>query len=72
MKIWENERKEAECIDFKLLYKHIVNYISTEKKNWQGRGNYSSRVAEISEAFDFKFYNQDEYKEFLNSIQKSY
>lgn len=36
MKIWENERKEAECIDFKLLYKHIVNYISTEKKNWQG------------------------------------
>ena len=70
LEIWKNEKKEAESIDFKLLYKLIVQYLFNKKKSWQKNRAYSSRVEEISNAFDFKFCNQRPYLNVVNKVPK--
>lgn len=66
---WRNEKKEAEGIDFKLLYNHIVHYLSTYKRDWQKNKPYSSEVDKIADAFEFRFCDQHDYIFTINGVK---
>ena len=66
---WRNEKKEAESIDFKLLYNHIVHYLTTYKKDWQKNKPYLSEVDKIANAFEFRFCDQHNYIATINSFK---
>lgn len=66
---WRTEKKEAESIDFKLLYNHIVHYLSTYKKNLQKNKPYSSEVDKTADAFEFRFCDQHDYIATINSFK---
>lgn len=65
---WEKVQEEAESIDFKLLYRHIVQYVFDEKKDSQKK--YSTRVEKIAELFEFKFCDQRDYLDIVNKIEE--
>lgn len=69
IKYWEIEKKEANNVDFPLLYGHIVRFIHDEKKDWQKERKYSDRVDEIASAFQFEFCDQNRYREIISSVK---
>ena len=63
---WNNEKEEAQSVDFKQLYNHIVHYLS---KKCPGICSNSSTVEDVAKAFEFRFCDQHDYIDVINSVK---
>lgn len=64
--IWKQEKQEAESIDFKCLYRHIILFF--REKMSIGTNITAEQVCEMEQSFSFLFCTQYDFKEQLTRI----
>lgn len=65
--IWEQEKQEAESIDFKQLYYYIALYLHTKMN--VGRDNTTKQIEKMAGGFSFSFCTQNDFTDHINRTQ---